>query len=49
MCAVAMWMRMVPNRTTTEIKCETGACYGVPNPYDRTALRQSMSKLQMNR
>jgi hypothetical protein len=51
MCAVAvwMWMWMLPICTTTKIKYEIGAHYGVPNQYDCMALRHFMSKKQMNR
>jgi len=49
MCAVVMWMWMLPICSTTKIKYETGAYYGVPNPYDCTALRYFMYKKQMNR
>jgi len=39
MCAVAMWMWMLPTCTATEVKYETGVYYGVPTPCDCMVLR----------
>lgn len=49
MCAVAVWMWMLPICSTTKIKYDTRAQYGVPNPYDCTALRYFTYKKQMSR
>jgi len=42
MCAVAMWMWTLPTCSTTKIKYETGAYYGVSTQYDCMALRYFM-------